>query len=300
MGEVVAELSLACLFCAGPISEDQGDYCTDECSELHCAEQVARLGGRPREARCGHLVPSHPGRQRRACDPCRSAKGESAQTWTITCRGCGREAAVGHQAQLYCTATCHDETLRNKRWAEIDARRVNKACVTCGVSLAGRRAQRFCSVVCGDVARGHRLLGPPPTRTCVLDDCDVEFQPRKTSQRACCEAHGKKLWNRENPEPWNDRKRDHYHRRRALKAAASTGRPVLLSEIRVRDGNRCHLCLKAVPEKAWPHPMSPSLDHVVPLSKGGTHDPDNVKLAHLECNTAKGNRGGNEQLLLIG
>lgn len=128
----------------------------------------------------------------------------------------------------------------------------------------------------------------------------MEFQPKKLGQRTCSEAHGKKLWGRENPAPWSDRRRDNYHRRRALKKGATTGRPVVLAEIRERDGNRCHLCGDRVSAKAWPHPLSASLDHVVPLTKGGAHDPDNVKLAHLACNTAKGNRGGNEQLLLIG
>jgi len=32
----------------------------------------------------------------------------------------------------------------------------------------------------------------------------------------------------------------------------------------------------------------PSIDHVIPLAKGGTHSWDNVKLAHLSCNSAKG------------
>lgn len=33
-----------------------------------------------------------------------------------------------------------------------------------------------------------------------------------------------------------------------------------------------------------------SIDHIRPLSKGGTHTWDNVQLAHLKCNIKKGNR----------
>ena len=33
-----------------------------------------------------------------------------------------------------------------------------------------------------------------------------------------------------------------------------------------------------------------SLDHIVPISKGGSHTYDNVQLAHLSCNIRKGNR----------
>jgi 5-methylcytosine-specific restriction endonuclease McrA len=37
--------------------------------------------------------------------------------------------------------------------------------------------------------------------------------------------------------------------------------------------------------------MRPSHDHVVPLTKGGSNTPDNVRLAHRGCNSSKGNRG---------
>ncbi|MGW0626438.1 HNH endonuclease [Streptomyces sp. NPDC002758] len=126
--------------------------------------------------------------------------------------------------------------------------------------------------------------------------------------RCCSEKHGKLLYNRKSredgrqkPPPWTDKRRDRYHRRRAQKRNTSSGEPVILSEIAERDGWRCHLCGDPVdPELSWPDPLSPSLDHVVPLSLGGPHTPENVRLAHLSCNSAKGNRGGEEQLLLVG
>jgi hypothetical protein len=37
-----------------------------------------------------------------------------------------------------------------------------------------------------------------------------------------------------------------------------------------------------------PDRMSVSLDHVVPLSRGGSHSWENVRCAHLSCNVAKG------------
>jgi hypothetical protein len=36
-----------------------------------------------------------------------------------------------------------------------------------------------------------------------------------------------------------------------------------------------------------PHPFSSSLDHRIPLAKGGTHTMDNIQLAHLTCNVKK-------------
>lgn len=59
-------------------------------------------------------------------------------------------------------------------------------------------------------------------------------------------------------------------------------------EIFARDGWRCGICrAKVTRTLAYPHPRSASLDHVLPLAKGGTHTRENVQCAHLECNLAK-------------
>ena len=67
------------------------------------------------------------------------------------------------------------------------------------------------------------------------------------------------------------------------------------------DGYRCYgcgrKCLKGAPNN---HLLQPTIDHVVPLSKGGTHEYANCRTMCRQCNCTKGNRGGGEQLLLIG
>jgi hypothetical protein len=64
-------------------------------------------------------------------------------------------------------------------------------------------------------------------------------------------------------------------------------------EVFARDGWFCLLCVTPVdPALRWPHLMSASLDHVVPMSRGGDHSYLNVQTAHLSCNIAKGNRAG--------
>lgn len=63
------------------------------------------------------------------------------------------------------------------------------------------------------------------------------------------------------------------------------------SEIYERDGWICQLCKKAVnPKLTFPNPACASLDHVIPLSRGGGHKTTNVQLAHLRCNTSRGNK----------
>jgi len=67
-----------------------------------------------------------------------------------------------------------------------------------------------------------------------------------------------------------------------------------------RDGWKCGICNKKInPKLKYPHTKSASLDHITPLSRGGTHTYTNCQAAHLECNTKKGNRGAH-QLRLFG
>ncbi|MFC9724785.1 HNH endonuclease [Bacillus cereus] len=37
------------------------------------------------------------------------------------------------------------------------------------------------------------------------------------------------------------------------------------------------------------HDYYPSIEHIIPVSKGGTHTWDNVKLDHRKCNYLKSN-----------
>lgn len=66
------------------------------------------------------------------------------------------------------------------------------------------------------------------------------------------------------------------------------------------DGWRCHICGKRVKRTATaPDPMAPTIDHVIPLARGGTHEPSNCRTAHFGCNSSKSDAGGGEQMLLL-
>jgi 5-methylcytosine-specific restriction endonuclease McrA len=52
--------------------------------------------------------------------------------------------------------------------------------------------------------------------------------------------------------------------------------------IRLRDRGMCGICGHVVASD------QESLDHILPLALGGTHEPANVQLAHRVCNSRKG------------
>lgn len=59
-------------------------------------------------------------------------------------------------------------------------------------------------------------------------------------------------------------------------------------EVFDRDDWTCQLCADPIdPALKWPEPGSVSLDHIVPLSRGGGHTRVNSQAAHIGCNWRK-------------
>lgn len=54
----------------------------------------------------------------------------------------------------------------------------------------------------------------------------------------------------------------------------------------------CGICGKPVDfTLKYPHPLSPTIDHIIPVSKGGhPSDIDNLQLAHRTCNRQKSDK----------
>ena len=73
-------------------------------------------------------------------------------------------------------------------------------------------------------------------------------------------------------------------RRRAERLKAALRMPIDREEIFARDDWRCWICGAPVLRK------DASLDHVTPIAHGGADEPENVRLAHMLCNSRRGAR----------
>ena len=61
-----------------------------------------------------------------------------------------------------------------------------------------------------------------------------------------------------------------------------------------RDNWVCHICSGQIDQSLkYPNRYSLSVDHVIPLSKGGTHGYDNCKSSHWICNVLKSDKVDN-------
>lgn len=117
----------------------------------------------------------------------------------------------------------------------------------------------------GEVFDGHKICSQ-----CARDLPTARFREGRGECRTCAKKY--------------------IHARRALIASVESDnyRP---HEVFARDLWTCQLCMEPMDESLkWPHRYSPSVDHITPLSLGGTNTLANVQGAHLTCNISKGAR----------
>lgn len=189
----------------------------------------------------------------KACSELALANRKPDEPRKVQCIVCNKTfEPVGYQL------TCSDEC-RSRRYL--------KQCNHCGEFFRTYDKQRlYCSGSCS-----KRSLAVIP-KTC--KECGKAFKGNATQK--CC---SKKC-----------SKRQHHAKRRATKKNAFI-EPVGLGYLLKRDNGICQICLQPVDvcQKA-PHSLSPSVDHIIPLAKGGKHSRANTQLAHFYCNSVKSDK----------
>lgn len=89
--------------------------------------------------------------------------------------------------------------------------------------------------------------------------------------------------------------RTHWYKRKGILSKADADKSITLVKLYKRDNGVCYLCggvcdwndCRYEGETFIAGNNYPSVEHVVPLSKGGKHVWSNVRLAHRLCNTLK-------------
>lgn len=219
------------------------------------------------------------------------------------CKGCGEQFTRKQRVNRtpFCSNAC----------------RHSRVCEQCGVAfLSWAASRRFCSRLCRVLATAIPWF--------MCQQCGVLFKPLLAKySRFCC----KPCSDQHNHEQGRFRRSLrgelltasecvaeqalvlHYRRRRdaAIRRRVEVTEPIrslrkreLLNDEGVRfsrndvlerDGWRCQMCgCKTRPDWNAHHPKYPNLDHIVPLSKGGSHTPENTQCLCKQCNIKKGDR----------
>lgn len=160
----------------------------------------------------------------------------------------------------------------------------------------GRHDVRFCSLICKK-RRAYLVANPRAEKTCV--HCDGTFVPAGSNKAIYCSSKcrsasirrreqsdpTRRLAARERARRYSKTERyrfsqiNHKSLRRQVERAGSVTPDQWADQIKL-FGNQCAYCPSCGPL---------TMDHVIPLSKGGQHSIDNVVPACKPCNSSKNN-----------
>lgn len=236
----------------------------------------------------------------------------------------------GGPAQVFCSKSCTDAAYRARAVERRAAARptVCAECGAAVVQASIGRPRRFCSAKCtqrvSNRAQNRRRLPAPRSSARICEHCGEMFTPARRDQVYCvkrcrvnagyarrargdalrqgvtferqCVECGSTFQALKDNAKWCSQtcrirtcRRDESRRRvPGMRAALYADR-----EIFERDGWTCQIagCGKPVDRTAGRrHPLGATIDHVIPLSRGGADEPGNVVTAHWRCNREKSNR----------
>lgn len=157
-------------------------------------------------------------------------------------------------------------------------------CVACGSEFTffhtRGRPPKYCGEHCAKLADARLVSEMANCAT-----CGGQFHPRRYQDQKFCSLSCRRFPHMRKYESRQEARSAHYHRRRTRKRGAGYER-FTRREIFERDGYVCHLCgILTDPGDRY---AQPTLDHVTPLARGGTHSRENVRCAHWICNSRKG------------
>jgi len=212
----------------------------------------------------------------------------------IKCKICGhiQERHANSKNTMKCDNCIKTERENKSKTKEIEvhnrARKRNEysnsICAICGKTfLKSGSNQKYCSNICKAKAKSKRVIH---TKTC--KECGSTFKTDHDKTEYC----STKCRNRYR------RKKVRISKDKRLTLNGKADYSISLKKLYQRDKGICHICGEKCNPKDYIEKNSvfiageryPSIDHVYPISKGGTHTWDNVKLAHRGCNAVKNDK----------
>ena len=234
-----------------------------------------------RVVRAGGLCPAHYQRKRKYGDP--------EFKHDLECAKCGAPFKAWSSRSKYCSNKCLSANRKTK------SKKNGPTCAECGVQMhRGKgvlpQGQARC-MKCKNGGRGYFFKDgvrwshglSAHAQGCRCDVCVMAKREANMAYKARVKAeHGV------NPSTLYNRR---YRERTGTRYRMSSKDwidPKVRVEIYERDGWVCHLCDEPVDRVAdFNDDFAPSLDHLLPRSRGGSDEPENLKTAHRLCNSIR-------------
>ena len=184
------------------------------------------------------------------------------------CQECGKEFEVGRECKgMYCSVQCQGKGEGRRRHEEAVIRANQKAFIEAANRLVARKKAEK------EKERQDFIKAARNIRTC--QECGRTYYSAKRKlycSKACAEKKTNRL------------KLD----RERFAGDETADYSITRLKLFRRDRGKCQLCGKRLEFIAdYNAEDYPTIDHIVPVSKGGRHTWDNVQLACRRCNSAK-------------
>jgi 5-methylcytosine-specific restriction endonuclease McrA len=185
------------------------------------------------------------------------------------------------RTKLTCSKDC-----KAKRDARLKKKPpINVLCKNCAHEFPSSHGMKYCSTECRTDHTNAKLRARPKS------------QEPKTLKCGWCSQDvivpANYLSNRKYHDECKVRAKRARHRIKTVKRRARTVRPSRLSADQLVDamGAFCGICKEPIDTALKrTSKMGLTVDHIIPLSKGGQDTLDNMQPAHWICNVKKGNR----------
>jgi len=240
---------------------------------------------------CGEqMAPGTRGRPKRWCSKDCMGLSKRKMKDETACWDCGKQLVVSGTAghpKRYCDRKCA-QSLRIRR--EQESRDRSLVCEVCkSPFLCENRRAKYCGAECR--AASNKNLASMRWRA------HVEARPA-TKEVTCGFCAGVVVvpFSLTGGKKYHDdcklRARRARDRVKSMnRAGVKTNRTITHEEIAERDNFVCHIC-EVLVDMSLPRTskQGATLDHVIPISKGGVDSLENLKLAHWICNIRKSDK----------
>jgi 5-methylcytosine-specific restriction endonuclease McrA len=184
-----------------------------------------------------------------------------------------------HKRGLFCSWDCKSQHIKDSKPGPHSKLQVNP-CKTCGKVILSKGAKRYCS----DECKPKILALPPMPRVC--RHCKGSYLADNTGgmhKQYCSEGCRNEV--------------EKVHRRIARSKRKAIIRKVTIEKVDPfvvfdRDGWKCKMCGIDTPKelRGTIKSNAPELDHVMPISKGGSHSYMNTQCSCRKCNQVKSDK----------
>ena len=295
-----------CLYCGKEFTPEKKagrprKYCSDACcyNADRDNKRIQYIGKRESVClRCGKPLPKY--KTRFCSDKCANDRKKEPQI--KTCVICGKEFKASHPRIVTCSDKC--QQVRTRENARTRYKRDNPDARTMEQVLAdsAKRKERLAKerearaadrevIEAAKRAERQKILAEKEKinaaniaywqeyeNTHICSVCGKEYIAHYPKSKYCSKTCSRKPLKR----------RDRYK-------GITIDNDITLEKLARKDGDVCQICGGVV---NWDDKEEkdgviicgnyyPSIDHIIPISKGGLHSWDNVQLAHRICNTLK-------------